>query len=364
MRPTIFRAKSVGIGVFASTRNPMPVFIRGALVGLTLLASTAVSGSPLFEDDSIIEIRLSGPLTTLIKNKQDRDQHPFVLNIDDTDIDVKVRIRGNSRVEVCRFPPLRLNFSRRGTKNTVFAGQDKLKLVTHCRSDNMRSANNVLDEYLAYRLFNLMSEASFRVRLFRITYEDTDGKLKGLDRAYYGFVIESDQELAARLDGKPAKISGVHYSRLDDNQTALTYVFQYLIGNTDWSLVTATTSKTCCHNLSLIDVGKTLYTLPYDFDLSGLVNATYAKPDASARISRVTQRIYRGYCKSPIQSIETALQTVRTLRDDILATAQAVPALDTKYTEWRVTFLERFFAAAESEEKLLRQFDRQCLGDH
>lgn len=364
MRPTIFRAKSFGIEVFARPRNPMPVFIRRALVVLLLLASTAVSGSPLFEDDSIVEIRLSGPLTTLIENKEDRDQHPFVLHIDDTNIDVKVRIRGNSRIVFCQFPPLRLNFSRRGTKNTVFAGQDKLKLVTHCRDDNLRSANNVLDEYLAYRLFNLMSKASFRVRLFRITYEDTDGKLKGLDRAHYGFVIEPDKELAARLGGKPAKISGVYYSRLEENHTALMYVFQYLIGNTDWSLVRATTSDTCCHNLSLIDVDKTLYTVPYDFDLSGLVNARYAKPDPSARISRVTQRIYRGYCKSPIQSIETALQKVRTLRDDILAVAEDAPALEEGYTKWRVTFLERFFAEAEDEEKLLRRFDRQCLGDH
>jgi len=358
----IFGAILIRIAAIVGTRHQAPVSIGRALAAVTLLASAAVSGSPLFEDDSILEIRLSGPLTTIIKNKQNRDQHPFVLTIDDTDIEVKVRVRGNSRLTVCRFPPLRLNFSRWGTRDTIFAGQDKLKLVTHCKSDNLRAANNVLDEYLAYRLFNLMSDASYQVRLIRVTYEDTEGKQKGLESAQYGFVIESDRELAARLDGKAARISGVLYSRLDESQTALMFVFQYLIGNTDWSLVTASTSNKCCHNVGLIDIDNDLITVPYDFDMSGLVDAVYAKPDPSTRAKRVTQRVYRGYCKSPPQSIETALQDVKNLRDDILAVSENTPALDKRYAKWRLQFLERFFAEAEDEKKLLSQFSRQCLG--
>lgn len=235
-------------------------------------------------------------------------------------------------------------------------------MVTHCKSDNNRAERNVLDEYTAYRIFNLISDASYRVRLVRITYSDTDEKLKDLEREYYGFFIETDVELAARLGGQVAEISGIHYSHLDDHQTTLGFVFQYLIGDTDYSLLTAESEDMCCHNVDLFDVDGQLVPVPYDFDFSGLVNAAYAKPNAVVKLKRVTQRRYIGYCLSSMKSVESSLRQVVALKNEILAVAKDTPVLAAKQIARRLRFLEGFFEEAEDEEALLRKFSRECLG--
>ena len=322
----------------------------------------SASATSIFDVDSILQIELSGPLGTLIKNKKVRKDYPFVLSFGGSTISINARVRGNSRVSFCRFPPLRLDFASDDTQLTVFAGQDKLKLVTHCKSDNDRAEGDVLDEYTAYRIFNLISDASYRVRLLRITYNDTDNELKDLEREYHGYLIESDRELAARLDGQVANITDVHYSRLDDDQTTLGYVFQYLIGNTDYSLLTADTKKICCHNVDLIDVSGKLLAVPFDFDFSGLVNAAYARPNAVVNLKRVTERRYIGYCKSAMQSVESSLQQISALRKEILAVAREVPVIAEKDYKKRRRFLANFFEEADDKQKLLRQFSRECLG--
>ncbi len=337
-------------------------------LALTLLALAGLAGpafsSPLFDDDSVIEIRLSGPLRTLSRDKKSakRVEYPFLLSVDGTDIPVDIRVRGKSRTIVCGFPPLRLRFSAKDTRQTVFAGQNKLKLVTHCKSNRPAFENNTLEEYTAYRIFNLISDAGYRVRLLRIHYEDTDARLKHLDRPYYGFLIESDRELAARIDGEVSTIGGVPYSRLNDAQTALVNVFQYLIGNTDWSFVSAEGEDECCHNVHLIEKYGGLYPIPYDFDFSGLVNANYAKPNSTVGKSRVTQRVYRGYCKLPINRVAAALEKVMALRESIMSVVEHSPVVGDEDTDSRVRYIGDFFEEAENSAKLLKQFDGDCVG--
>ncbi|MCJ7592585.1 MAG: hypothetical protein MUO51_14665, partial [Woeseiaceae bacterium] len=142
-----------------------------ALVLIALFSQ--VAASPLFEDDAVLEISIVGPLSSLIDEKKNREELPFVLRANDNEFPIKVRVRGKSRMRVCDFPPLRINFSDDTTKQTVFADQDKLKLVTHCRNGASDQAD-VLKEYAAYRIFNLISDVSYKVRLARITYSDTD----------------------------------------------------------------------------------------------------------------------------------------------------------------------------------------------
>ena len=350
MRPTEYRAEPCRLLVFA-------------LLALGPLAGPAYS-SPLFSDDSVVEIRLSGPLRTLARDKKSakRVEFPFVLSVDGVDIPVDIRVRGKSRTIVCGFPPLRLRFPVEGTRQTVFTGQDKLKLVTHCKSNRPKSENNLLDEYTAYRLFNLISDAGYRVRLLRIYYDDTDGGLKYLDRPYYGFLIESDEELAARIGGEVTEIGGVPYSRLNDSKTALFYIFQYLIGNTDWSFINAEGEEVCCHNVHLVEKDGGLYPIPYDFDLSGLVNASYAKPDAALKTRHVTQRVYRGYCKLPIDRVAPALEKITALREPIMTLVEKSPVVGNEGTDSRVRYIGHFFEEAENSTKLLKQFERDCVG--
>jgi hypothetical protein len=351
---------AVEIGILHETGALARRFVVLALIGLLPAQAPATA---LFDDDEIIEIRLSGPLGTISRERQHRErtEYPFVLSVNGSEIPVEVRVRGKSRTEACVFPPLRLNFGAGAATGTPFAGQDKVKLVTHCRSGQSSFENNTLDEYTAYRIFNLISDIGYRVRLLRIQYEDTDERLRHLERPYYGFVIESDDELAARVGGNIEKTPGVLYSSLDPTQTARMNVFQYLIANTDWSFVSNLEEEFCCHNLDFIAKEGRLFPVPYDFDLSGTVNASYAQ--GGNRRKRVTSRTYSGYCRSQIGAVAAALDEIVALRGEILAAVEAVPVVGRNSVEARVQYIDRFFEeAVDDREKLLEQFEKDCIG--
>jgi hypothetical protein len=332
---------------------------------LSLAVAATAAGSPLFDGETAIDVVLTGPLGRIGRDRQDdeRIEYPFTLTIDGKQVPVNVRVRGRSRTVHCSFPPLRLRFDDDTAATTPFSGQDKLKLVTHCRNDKAHFENNVLDEFVAYRIFNVISDAGYRVRLLRVRYEDTDKDYRDLDRAYYAFVVESERELAARLGGTIAKPEGVLYSQLDEAQTALMSVFQYLIANSDWSFVRNPEDDECCHNVDLIEAPDGQLSIPRDFDLSGLVNASYAKPPPELRIRRVTTRKYRGYCRSSSASISDALDHIVSVREEINAVVASSVALSEKDHEERVTFVNRFFEEAVNDrDKLLDSFDEDCIG--
>jgi hypothetical protein len=324
------------------------------------MSAAAADASPLFDDDAALEVELRGPIAAVIDQKDDRAEFEFELLTGDVSVELKVRARGNSRLRVCSFPPLRFDFPRRSApSDSVFAGQDRLKLVTHCTTRS-RDASNVFDEYLAYRLFNLVSDFSYRVRLLRLTYTDTDERLDPEARERYAFLVESDEELAERTASTALELEGVVYSRLDHDQVDLVYVFQYLIGNTDWSLVTAFTDEFCCHNGDLFEKGGKYFLVPYDFDLAGLVDASYAKPDGSLPIRSVRTRLYRGYC-TPRSGLSAALQRILARESAIREIAASVPAPEPRDRERRLEYLDDFFAKAADQESLLDEFERRCI---
>ena len=332
----------------------------GTLISLVLLVYVShASASSLFEDNTVIEVSLTGPLSSLIEEENDRPELPFILRANGVEHSIKVRVRGKTRRQLCSFPPLRFNFAIDDTAQSIFEGENKLKFVTHCR-EKQSSQLDTLQEYAAYRIFNLISNVSYRVRLLHVTYTDTDGRLKEDKFDRYGFLIESTSGLADRVGGQPAHVTGVSLRTLDNQQAAAVFVFQYLIGNTDWSLVTANEDDTCCHNGDLIDVGSVRHYVPYDFDLSGLVNASYARPDPSIHIKRVTQRRYRGYC-IPTDAVKDALGDITSRRVDILDSINQLPEVSEKDIKAMTKFLEGFFDRASDADKLLKSFERSCL---
>ena len=133
-----------------------------------------------------------------------------------------------------------------------------------------------------------------------------------------------------------------------------------MIGNTDWSLVTADGDDECCHNIHLFDVDTQRYVVPYDFDLSGLVNARYARPDPSLGIRRVTSRRYRGYCISP-EALREATRDIAERRGDVLGVVRQIPGLTEKDTRAMEEYLEKFFKRANKLDKLVAHFERSCI---
>ena len=330
---------------------------QSILLVIVLLVSPSLPASPLFDDNDALDVTLEGPLGDLMADPDSREQLPFVLRAEDTAHAIKVRLRGKSRLSVCDFLPLRLNFRKSEVDGTVFAGQDKLKLVVPCHTSG-RAEENVVEEYAIYRLFNLLTPASYRVRLLRMTFVDTtrDGERTDL----HTFVLEPKEKLAARLGGEESERAAVSLSWLDAEHMALVYVFQYLIGNLDWSLVTPENEKVCCHNGTLVEAGERLLYVPYDFDLSGFVDAPYAFPPPDMRLESVTERRYRGFCTER-RYLEQALDAIVSKQPDMNALIRALPVLSDKDKERRIGYLDRFFRAADKRDRLLGRFEKRCL---
>lgn len=326
---------------------------------LPSLFAGAASASPLFDGHEVIDIGLAGPFGAVFEEREQRGEEAFVVDQAGAQQALRIRIRGHSRIRVCEFPPLRLNFPAEIAPQSVFAGQDKLKLVTHCRNHD-RGEQDMLQEYAAYRILNVLTDISYRVRLLRIHYQDSDGLLPEQSTPRYGFVIESREEFAERTGATQLVLAGFPRHQHEQQHAALMYVFQYLIGNTDWQLLKADQDEGCCHNLELFELDSQIIFVPYDFDLAGLVNARYAYPDSKLRIKRVTQRLYRGLCTGR-ETLRGALRAVTSRRDEILAVLSEVPELERDTIEWSADYLGGFFEEAEKEERLLDTFEKHCV---
>jgi hypothetical protein len=252
--------------------------------------------APLFASQEPLEIRLEGEFAELRRDTGDdpeqRESMMYLLGSEEVAIPVRLRTRGNFRLRsgACQFPPIRLNFRNRDTGGTIMEGQDRLKLVTFCR-DRDNYEQNVLKEYLAYRIYNILTDESYRVRLARITYVDVTGRDSSVER--WGFVIEADDDMAARLGGviwEPEE-EMVNPGRVPTPTAISVALFQYLIGNTDFSIYAR-------HNMRLVDSEERgVVAVPYDFDWSGLVSAPYATPDPSLGTRSVRDRLYRELCR-------------------------------------------------------------------
>ena len=198
-----------------------------------------------------------------------------------------IKTRGIWRLKNCEFPPLRLDFKQENTEGTVFRGIDKPKLVSYCRNDD-EYEQYILQEAQLYRVYRLLTPASHRSRLLRMTYVDSATGKSQTTRA--AILLEEPEVLAARMGGPLLKLQGATGENLEPYHDALVGVFQYLIGNTDFSVF-------ALHNIELIGLpdGNAL-PVPFDFDFSGMVDARYATVDPKLSVSRVRDRLMRGYC--------------------------------------------------------------------
>ena len=331
----------------------------------------------LFAQASLLEVALAAPLSTILKERsQDkRAYHPATLsyieagNFDNRGARVElvagVRTRGNFRRDrsTCRFPPLQLNLARKqmGTtlENSTFKGQNKLKLVTHCRSSR-KFDDLLLKEYLAYRIFNLVTNASFKVRLLRVSYHDTEGKVK--DTTRYGFFIEPKKSLARRTGASIEKIARVNPADLESHQASLVEVFEYLIGNTDWSMLRGPAGEDCCHNLVLLRPRQqTLLPVPYDFDHAGLVNAPYAEPNEQLGIRSVRKRLFRGRCRKP-DILAAALSVYSDTKADTMALVQEQQHLSERSRNTALKYLAAFYDVIEDTQRMRRELIDKCRG--
>lgn len=203
-------------------------------------------------------------------------------------VPLKVKTHGIWRLKNCRLPPLRLNFSNKETKQTLFYDLQKPKMVSVCK-DNDSYEQLLLKEMQLYRVYQAVTPMSHRVRLLRVSYADSaTGKA---ETTRYAFVFEDPDEMADRLDGKLTKAKGATPDDYDPDALATAFMFEYFIGNLDFSFNGVHNAETVLKN-----DGTTALPVAYDFDFSGAVDAPYATVDPQFRTKRVSDRLFRGYC--------------------------------------------------------------------
>jgi hypothetical protein len=258
-------------------------------------------------------------------------------------IDVAVRSRGRWRKETgnCPLPALFVFFDARTAAGTPFAGQTMLPLTTHCR-DRAAYEQYVLKEYLAYRIYNELTDKSLRVRLAKITYRDpTDPKH---DTTRFGFFTEHFDSLAARNSAEVWRPEAVDVTRVDAQELATLGLFQYMIGNTDWSVVYG-------HNtVALRDAAGAGSVVPYDFDFSGLVESEYAGPAPGLPINNVRQRIFRGFCAPP-PDWDALFANFAAQRETVRILVAETPGLLPAQGERALAYLDGFYELLDSPER-------------
>lgn len=337
------------------------IFLLSGVMQPALAQDRAVE-RPLFATDSMLELTIEGPFERLTRERHAKPELDGIVRYTDAQgqevvLDVGLSPRGNSRLDICSFPPFWLNFKRGQLPGTVFAGQNRIKLVTLCQErDSYR--DYLAQEYQVYRAYNALTERSFRVRWLRIEYVETEGRQPS-STSEAAFLIEEDWEVAERAGMEAVKVGSLRVAQLDFAGAALLYLFQYMIGNTDWSPIGAVAGDNCCHNTKPIgpqdsDAGRIV--LPYDFDQIGLINTPYARPSPAVPIRSVTQRLYRGYCALN-DDLEAALQLLNERRSDIEAGYAALDVSD-RSRKRALTYLSDSYERINNP----RRFERDILG--
>jgi len=330
----------------------MRLVLKAALAAvlLSILAGSAqAAGKPktLFESDDPISLTLSGPLDGGLSRIRAAKPVPGVLKVEGAApeaLPVMLSVRGVTRRlrEICSFPPLYVTFVKKPPATSIFKGQKRLKLVTHCQ-DSDRYQQYVLLEYASYRLYRALTPESFGVRLARINYLREDGQPI---TTRTGFFIE-DIDDVARRNGQQ-RLRGVNHilvAQLDPAAAARFAVFQYMISNLDWSMTSSVPGEDCCHNSRLLTTkGATtgLVPVPYDFDYGGLVDAPYAVPPLNMHRGSVRVRLYRGYCQLNDQA-QAAAADISARRPALLGMVDQTPGLDETSRKRAASYLGEFF---------------------
>jgi len=343
-----------------------------SLIGFLLIASSplvAETSKPvkIFDDASEMKVTLSGPWHTIKRNIKEDALYPVQLTYTGTDgkqhtIDAKVAPRGiTRRLKVCEFPPLKIHFDKKKVKDTEFRGNKSLKLVTYCDS-NSKYEQYYVKEFLIYRIYNLITEYSFRVKPMMIEYKDSEKDGQSITR--FGFLIEDLDDVAKRNDLKKLKLAKIPYKQLDPVTTSNFSLFQYMIGNLDWAATSGPKKDECCHNSRLIGASEEAipkYGIPYDFDSSGLVNAHYAAPPDGIRVRNIRQRLYRGFCPTN-ESLPDSVVMFNEKKTDILALFETNGHLTDRTRKDAIGYIENFYKIINDPKDFKRQIIDKCRG--
>jgi len=336
------------------TRNAF-ILLWSCLFWLPLQAQPETR--PLFEEDALLEITLEANFSRLMGNFiADPDYQDATLTFTDAeghlvsqDLEIKPRGRYRRDPAICAFPPLRFKFSKKDDLPAPFTGQRKLKLVTHCQE-----IEAVFREYYLYKVYNLLSPWSLRVRMAQITYVDSAG-LRPTE-TQYGFFIESEKELAERMDGEPlGEEIPLTEEDVDRDLLTIVYVFNYMIANRDFGVRNR-------QNVEIVATPDGLpAVIPYDFDWSGMVDASYTKSEFTGGDGPTyyRRRRFKALCRSR-EEFDATFAHFQSVRDDIWELYKRSPYLSKKSIRTSLKYYKDFYKMIADEEVIQNVFVGSC----
>jgi hypothetical protein len=247
----------------------------------------------------------------------------------------------------CTYPPVLLQFSKSGSLMTsAFKEQEKLKLVMPCAGEDY-----VIREWLVYKIYNLVTPLSFKARLVSVELYDT--KKKKSTSPFYGILLEEDHQMAKRNQDVLIKRQ-LRPEQTDSTAFLKMAMFEYLVGNTDWSVQ--------YQNIKLIgpDSLAIPVPVPYDFDHAGLVSPPYAKPAEELLMNSVRDRRYRGYCIPNMGKYEEVISLYNKVKPDIYKLYTTCTLLDAKYVSSTIKYFDEFYEIINNPAAFKKEFSYPC----
>jgi hypothetical protein len=326
---------------------------------LTFLATgSAIASEPdiLFRSDEVVKIELRSDFSKIIGDRTEFQEYQEAELIYYTDkkkpvsLQVMIMARGNFRrnPDNCSFPPLYLNFKKSEVKNTLFDNQDKIKLVTPCQGEE-----DLLEEYIIYKMYNEVTDMSLRARLVKVQYYDTGENRRLFEK--YSFFLEEEERAARRVDADIAENKEYTPTELDRENFKKMSVFQYMIGNIDWNISSG-------KNIIIMQpeghAGKP-YAVPYDFDFSAFVDAKYTIPKGLPDDIRTSRKIFRGACFLPSE-FYAIFDFYRKLRPSFESIINKQKDFTAGNKNQLLLFLGEFYSVINNEQLVKEVFLGNC----
>lgn len=337
------------------------------LVAPTSFAQEESKPTKLFKDNSEWKVTLEGPWRTVSQDRSKDRLYPAKFtypgeNGQPITVDVQVAPRGITRRNtVCNFPPLKVHFDKEKMKGTALRGIKSLKLVTYCQT-NTKYEQYYIKEFLVYRIYNLITEYSFRAKPLMVDYKDSKRNAKPITR--FSFLIEDIDDVAKRNDLEKLTVPQVPYNQLDPVQTSYYGLFQYMVGNLDWAATGGPDKEKCCHNSKIIGTGENdvpKYVIPYDFDSTGLVNAHYAAPPDKLKVRNIRQRLYRGFCAQNAE-LPQAVALFQQKKPEVMALFSQNTHMTSKNRKKAMSYLDDFYEVLDDPIRFKREITDKCRG--
>jgi hypothetical protein len=325
---------------------------KQALCSFILLFTGLLSGQntqksdELYKDQTPLEIKLGYSNKDLNRNTDDSTfittSMSYFHNDKWLDIEVNLRARGNFRRNKCYFPPVKMKIKKAQYSGTLFDGNKTMKLVMPCLIENENN-DNVLQEFIAYKIYEKISPFHFKTKRVNIEFTEPRGK-KIKTFQLKGFLIEDDKRVAKRHEGKVME-RFIHPMAMQHLTSVQNAFFQYLLGNTDFSVAYQ-------HNGKLLYVDNEIIPLPYDFDMTGWVNPSYATVNTTLGINSVKDRKYRGF-KREKQYFDEVREQFIDKKDSIMYMVGSYESefSDPKEFQTMIEFMGSFYDILEDNSK-------------